>query len=223
MSISTCSNKKKTRASANIRQTERKQTRNKRNASSKYLASSVSLPDWKAHNGNGDTSCPPREFGGCGENVLELRCLFPLNWTKELEVNAEQIVCSYDVPETSDISSCCSLCLGMNQKAEGRKQLREAAVREDSRDNFLYYPTFPDVHGDNVEHFQKHWLKGHPVIVPNVLRATSRLSWDPVLMFCTYLERSISRFENNRDSYEVSNCLDWCEVSGFTLYHIPHL
>ncbi|PON49333.1 WRC domain containing protein [Parasponia andersonii] len=210
-SISMHSNKRNTRA-ANMRRTEKKSIRTKQNSSSKYIASSVSLPEWKAHNGNGDTSCPPSKFGGCGESHLKLRCLFPLNWTKDLEVSAEEIVCSYDVPETSDISSGCSLCLGMDQKAEGRKHLQEAAVREDSSDNFLYYPTLRDVHGDNLEHFQKHWLKGHPVIVRNVLQATSRLSWDPVLMFCTYLERSISKYKSNKDLCEVSSCLDWCEV-----------
>ncbi|XP_062087361.1 lysine-specific demethylase JMJ28 isoform X2 [Humulus lupulus] len=210
-SIQMCSNKSETLASANMRQIE-KPLRTRQNSGSKYLESSVSLPEWKVHNGNGDTSCPPREYGGCGENLLELRFLLPLNWTKELEVSAEQIVCSYDVPETSDISLCCSLCNGMNQKVGGRKQLQEAAVREDSSDNFLYYPTLLDVHGDKLEHFQKHWLKGHPVIVRNVLPATSRVSWDPILMFCTYLERSISRYENNKDLCEVSNCLDWCEV-----------
>ncbi|KAF4397986.1 hypothetical protein G4B88_019707 [Cannabis sativa] len=210
-SITLSSNKTKTLAYPYVRQIENP-IRTKQNPSSKYLECSVSLPDWKVHNGNGDTSCPPKEFGGCGENLLELRSLLPLNWTKELEVSAEQIVCSYDVPETSDISSCCTLCNGTNQKTGGRKQLREAAVREESSDNFLYYPTLLDVHSDKLEHFQKHWLKGHPVIVRNVLQATSHVSWDPVLMFCTYLERSISRYESNKDLCEISNCLDWCEV-----------
>lgn len=206
------SNKKKTRTCRNTRQLEKKSIITKRN-SSKDMDSSVSLPHWKAHNDNGDASCPPVDFGGCGESLLELRCLFPLSWTRELEVNAEEIVCSYEFPDTSDINSCCSLCLGTNQKAKGIKQLQEAAVREDSNDNFLYYPTLLGIHGDNFEHFQKHWLKGHPVIVRNVLQTTSHLSWDPVLMFCTYLERSISRYEDNRDLCEVANRLDWCEVS----------
>ncbi|EXB66022.1 Lysine-specific demethylase 3B [Morus notabilis] len=211
MPISMYSNKKKTRMSRNTRQIEKKPIRTRKN-SSKDLALSVSLPHWKAQNDNAQISCPPRDFGGCGESLLELRCLFPLSFTRELEVSAEELVCSYDFPDTSDIQSCCSICLGTNQKAKGIKQLQEAAVREGSSDNFLYYPTLLEIHGDNFEHFQKHWLKGHPVIVRNVLQATSHLSWDPVLMFCAYLERSISRYEDNRDTCEVTNRLDWCEV-----------
>lgn len=212
MPISMYSNKKKTRMSRNTRLIGKKPIRTRKN-SSKDLALSVSLPHWKAQNDNAEISCPPRDFGGCGESLLELRCLFPLSFTRELEVSAEELVCSYDFPDTSDIHSCCSICLGTNQKAKGIKQLQEAAVREGSSDNFLYYPTLLEIHGDNFEHFQKHWLKGHPVIVRNVLQATSHLSWDPVLMFCTYLERSISRYEDNRDLCEVTNRLDWCEVS----------
>ncbi|KAL5579283.1 hypothetical protein UlMin_011725 [Ulmus minor] len=212
MSLSKCSNKKKTHLSGNKPRIENKLIRTKRNPSSKYIASSGSQRDGIACNVIGATSCPSMEFGGCGETLLELRCIFPLSWIKELEESAEEIVCSYDFPDTSDISSCCPLCPGTDQKAQVGEQLQEAALRENSNDNLLYYPTLVGLHGDNLEHFQKHWLKGHPVIVRNVLQTTLNLSWDPVLMFCSYLEGSISRYENNRDLCEPGNCLDWCEV-----------
>lgn len=221
-SISKHPNKKRARLSGSKQLLDKKPIRAlKRKASSKYPDSSASPPDWKPSNGIGGLSCPPKDFGGCGGSLLDLRCLFPLTWTKELEESAEEIVCSYDFPETSDISSGCSLCLGKGQKAEEIEQLQEAAVREDSNDNFLYHPTLMSIHLENVEHFQKHWSIGHPVIVRNVLQTAMHLSWDPVLMFCTYLERSIASYENSRDLCDTSNCLDWCEVCVFLLNHIP--
>ncbi|KAJ7946891.1 lysine-specific demethylase JMJ25-like [Quillaja saponaria] len=155
-----------------------------KNTNSTFCTSS-SLTDWKSCSGTGVPSCPPTELGGCGHCLLDLRCVFPLSWIKEMEVNAEEIACSYDFPETLDKTSCCSLCLATDCQNGGFEQLQEASVREDSNDNNLFYPTILEIHGDNVEHFQKHWGNGHPVIV-------------------------LVRYENNKDLLEA--CLDWCEV-----------
>ncbi|KAH1049861.1 hypothetical protein GLYMA_08G060200v4 [Glycine max] len=142
------------------------------------------LPEWTNGNGIDSLSCPPTELGGCGKSHLELRSVFPSSWIKEMEAKAEEIVCSYDFPETSDKSSSCSLCF--------------------DTDHVM------DISGDNFEHFQKHWGKGHPIVVQDALRSTSNLSWDPLTMFCTYLEQSITRYENNKNLLE--SCLDWWEV-----------
>lgn len=180
----------------------------KRNYGNKYLESSMLLPSWKLPNGNG-IPCPPTEFGGCGDSLLDLSCLFPSSWTKELETSAEEIVGCYELPEALDVMSRCSLCLGMDSDVYGITQLQKAATRENSNDNFLYYPTVVDIHGDNLEHFQKHWGKGQPVIVRNVLQGTSDLSWDPIVMFCTYLKNNAAKSENE----QAADCLDWFEVS----------
>ncbi|KAE8673497.1 Lysine-specific demethylase 3B, putative isoform 3 [Hibiscus syriacus] len=149
------------------------------------IDSSVSLPSRKAPDGSVLISCPPKEFGGCGDGLLDLRCILPLCWFKELEVSAEEIT-------------------------KGMKQLQEASRRENSNDNFLFYPTNLNIHGDNLEHFQKHWGKGHPVIVRNVLWTTA-LSWDPIFLFCSYLKNSLARVENEESSKDTG-CLDWFEV-----------
>lgn len=179
--------------------------------SSGNLTDTSMLPEWKNGNGIDTLSCPPTELGGCGKSHLELRSVFPSSWIKEMEVKAEEIVCSYDFPETSDKSSSCSLCFDTDHGTNRYKQLQEAALREDSNDNYLFCPTVMDISGDNFEHFQKHCGKGHPIVVQDALRSTSNLSWDPLTMFCTYLEQSITRYENNKNLLE--SCLDWWEVS----------
>ncbi|GMI93364.1 hypothetical protein like AT4G21430 [Hibiscus trionum] len=174
------------------------------------IDSSVPLPSRKAPGGSVPISCPPREFGGCGDGLLNLRCILPLCWFKELEVSAEEIVGSYELPEAVDTFSCCSLCPATDYEAKGVKQLQEASRRENSNDNFLFYPTNLNIHGDNLEHFQKHWGKGHPVIVRNVLRPTA-LSWDPLFLFCSYLKNSLAKAENEELSTDTAR-LDWFEV-----------
>ncbi|XWS12749.1 hypothetical protein CRYUN_Cryun37aG0117100 [Craigia yunnanensis] len=96
-------------------------------------------------------------------------------------------------------------------EAQGVKQLQEAARRENSNDNFLFYPSIMNIHGDNLEHFQEHWGKGHPVIVRNVLQDTSDLSWGPVFLFCSYLKNSVAKAENE-ELTKATGCLDWFEV-----------
>lgn len=168
------------------------------------------LPECSNGNGIDRLLCPPTDHGGCGNSHLDLRCVFPSSWIKEIEVKAEEIVCSYDFPETLDKSSSCSLCFDTDQNDNRYKHLQKAALRQDSTDNFLFCPTVVDISGDNFEHFQKHWGKGHPVVVRDVLRSTTKPYWNPLIMFCSYLEQSIARHENNKDLLE--SCLDWCEV-----------
>ncbi|XP_050227373.1 lysine-specific demethylase JMJ28 isoform X2 [Mercurialis annua] len=180
----------------------------KQNNGRKNVECSMSCPSSKVSDGNGGIPCPPTEFGGCGNNLLELCCVFPSSWTKELEISSEEFIGCYELPETIDVFSRCSLCVDINCEVDGNMQMQEAAAREQSNDNFLYYPTVKDIHRDNLEHFQKHWGKGQPVIVRNVLQGASDLSWDPIVMFCTYLKNNAAKSETE----QVADCLDWFEV-----------
>ncbi|XP_014517818.1 lysine-specific demethylase JMJ25 isoform X3 [Vigna radiata var. radiata] len=174
------------------------------------LTDTSMLTEWTSCNGAAIVSCPPTKLGDCGNSHLDLNYVFPLSWIKEMEAKAEEIICSYDFPETLDKSSSCPMCVDKDHKTSRYKQLPEAAQREDSNDNYLFYPTVLDIGSNHFEHFQKHWGKGHPVVVRDVLQSTPNLSWDPLFMFCTYLERSLTRYENNKDLLEA--CLDWFEV-----------
>jgi len=66
-------------------------------------------------------------------------------------------------------------------------KLRRAANMQDSGDNYLYCPT---VKGETLEHFQKHWRRGEPVIVGNVFDNTTGLSWEPMVMWRAFRETS---------------------------------
>ncbi|XWS19511.1 hypothetical protein CRYUN_Cryun31cG0022400 [Craigia yunnanensis] len=206
-----CPNRRKT-CLPGIHLSDKKSVRiSKKNYDRRYFDCSASLPSRKAPYGSVPISCPPTEFGGCGDGLLDLRCILPLRWLKELEISAEEIVGSYELPEAFDTFSRCSLCPGADYEAEGVKLLQEAARRENLNDNFLFYPTIMNIHGDNLEHFQKHWGKGHPVVVRNVLQHTSDLSWDPVFLFCSYLKNSVAKSENE-ELAKATGCLDWFEV-----------
>ncbi|KAJ6364090.1 hypothetical protein OIU76_029100 [Salix suchowensis] len=175
---------------------------------SRFPVSTTFSPCQSSAHCNGSLPCPPGEFGGCGGSLLDLSCIFPLSWTKELEVSAEELVGCYELPETLDVCSSCSLCSGLDCETNGIKKIREAAAREDSSDNLLFCPPIMDICGDNLEHFQKHWGRGQPVIVRNVLQSTSDLSWDPMVMFCNYLKNNAARSQNGK----ATDCLDWFEV-----------
>ncbi|KAM3285253.1 lysine-specific demethylase JMJ25 [Capsicum chacoense] len=159
---------------------------------------------------DGSISCPPAEYGGCSSSFLDLRCVFPYTWIKELQMSAEAVLCSYNIQDTEHNFSSCSLCKGSDHKDDVNSFI-EVAERRDSRETFLYRPSIKNLREENLEHFQKHWGEGHPIIVRNVLRNSSDLSWDPVVMFCTYLENR-SKCSPDKEAAKAKNHSDWCEV-----------
>lgn len=169
-----------------------------------------SFQNWEV-SADGSIPCPPKNMGGCGDAHLDLRSMFPFTWNVDLEVKAEEILCSYDFPESQDVSSSCSRCSDIDSQA-GDVQPQRIGFGE----NYLYTPTLKDLRQEPLEHFQSHWGKGHPIIVRNMLRGTSDLCWDPVIMFCSYME-SKSSVPCNEDVMKGAKSLDWCEVN-FTLY-----
>ncbi|KAL5730708.1 hypothetical protein ACHQM5_003503 [Ranunculus cassubicifolius] len=171
---------------------------------------STTLPEWTANKVDGSISCPSKEYGGCANRTLDLRRVFPLNWTEELEIRADEVVCCYDFPEILDASHC-QFCTGRDRVGGVHSNLKEAATRNGTNDNFLYCPTRQDIL-DELEHFQKHWSRGHPIIVRDVLQNKPDLSWDPAIMLGKSLEKSIADPDNYENSVKAIDCLDWCEV-----------
>ncbi|KAG9448246.1 hypothetical protein H6P81_014374 [Aristolochia fimbriata] len=176
-------------------------------------AASVSVHEWRA-NENGSISCPPKEQGGCGEQILELQRHFKRNWVAKLIQNAEKLIadCSFATNKRSKICSRCPPDL-YTEDDKCSSNLRRAAFRENSCDNFLYCPNALELGEDAIEHFQSHWVKGEPVIVKNVMEKTSGLSWEPMVMWRAFRETG-SRKTVMQESRAVRaiDCLDWCEV-----------
>ncbi|KAL2938958.1 Lysine-specific demethylase JMJ25 [Bienertia sinuspersici] len=151
-------------------------------------------------------SCPPMELGGCDNSLLDLRCIFPLNWTKELEFSAKEMASEHDFLQNIDDALHCSFCDRISQACDKNKELLEASRRKESNDNFLYCPSTFDDHDCLLAHFQTHWRKGHPIKFRNVLQCASALSWDPLAMFCDYLENGYSSCKNLNDVTEAASC-----------------
>ncbi|KAA8532121.1 hypothetical protein F0562_006737 [Nyssa sinensis] len=138
---------------------------------------------WKAKE-TGDIPCPPKEMGGCGRDRLELKRVFPESWVSELKKKVEKMVETHELAIVPRISTQCCSCFKLNAS---------------------------DIQQGDLEHFQRHWIKGEPIIVSNVLEFTSGLSWEPMVMWRAFRE---IRYTKGSSDLVVGaiDCLDWCEA-----------
>ncbi|XP_057959187.1 lysine-specific demethylase JMJ26-like [Malania oleifera] len=166
--------------------------------------------EWKAKK-NGDIPCPSKELGGCGRCRLELKCIFSESWVSELKKKVERVVKTHELNVPKISSRCCCNSKLDGEVDCGNMKLRKAASREDSDANYLYCPSASDIHQGDLEHFQKHWNKGEPVIVRNVLDCTSGLSWEPMVMWRAFREIKYTKGSSDL-AVKAIDCLDWCEV-----------
>nr|KAJ0206756.1 hypothetical protein LSAT_V11C500254050 [Lactuca sativa] len=170
--------------------------------------------EWKSLD-DGRIPCPPETMGGCGHGILELMHIKPLDSVPKLLEKAQKFLKMYKLEEDmSDIPKKWCTC----SSDGGGQQLRKAASREISNDNYLYCPRAIDIKTGDLKHFQWHWSKGEPVIVSNVLETTLGLSWEPMVMWRAF--RQITNLNHDRllDVTAV-NCLDWCEIE---IYYMPN-
>lgn len=169
------------------------------------------FPDWTAKN-DGSIPCPPKQRGGCGSKILELRRSFKNNWAHKLLMNAEKLTSNFQLPKIDFPNGCppCSSFCGIDGRSLG---VRQAAHRSNSNDNFLYCPSAIDTKVDEIEHFQQHWMRGEPIIVRHVLEKTSGLSWEPMVMWRAFRETgAVRKQKEETQSVRAIDCLDWCEV-----------
>ncbi|KAF9624000.1 hypothetical protein IFM89_007698 [Coptis chinensis] len=179
--------------------------------------------NWKVDK-SGRIPCPPTEIGGCGSSVLVLKCMYPQNWVSEIKKKAEEIALRYKPPRDHGTSTQCCTCFNLTTEIDLANQKScKAAFRVDSNDNYLYCLSARDKQYGDLNHFQKHWIKGEPVIVRDVLEFTSGLSWDPLVVSRAMREKKNSRLISQKkkkqiiegSSYlEVSaiDCLEWCQA-----------
>ncbi|XP_039122497.1 lysine-specific demethylase JMJ25-like isoform X4 [Dioscorea cayenensis subsp. rotundata] len=169
------------------------------------------LREWKA-NSNGSIPCPLKEVGGCGNSVLELKCIFGDSNLQNLEEKAASIVAQQKPAMLPDLCTQCPCFTATGELNSGSTTLRKAACRKDSNDNYLFCPKAIDLQSGDIEHFQKHWAKGEPVIVRDVLELTHGLSWEPMVMWRALRERAESKQAPEKFAVQAIDCLDWCEV-----------
>ncbi|XP_058772086.1 lysine-specific demethylase JMJ25-like [Vicia villosa] len=164
---------------------------------------------WHA-NADGSIPCPKAD-NECDHGFLELRRILPPNCISELVCKAEKLTETFELHVAKDTLDNRCTCWKSVRSADGLySNLRKAAFRKDSSDNFLYCPRAVGLHQEDLRHFQWHWSKGEPVIVSNVLECTSGLSWEPLVMWRAFRQISNSKFDVLLDVKTV-NCLDWCE------------
>lgn len=174
---------------------------------SNYLPTTVC---WKP-NMDGSIRCPPKGCGGCGLHILELRRILEFNWVDTLVERIEKVTVDYNLPET-DSSQKCPICLPTASGSQGNaSETRKAASREKLHDNFLYCPSALNIDEIQIDHFQMHWTRGEPVIVRDVLRKGSGLSWEPMVMWRAFRGAKKIMKEDTLNVKAI-DCLDWCEV-----------
>ncbi|KAF2322083.1 hypothetical protein GH714_006418 [Hevea brasiliensis] len=65
---------------------------------------------------------------------------------------------------------------------------------------------------EELFHFQKHWVKGEPVIVRDALEVTTHLSWEPMVMWRALCENVDPETRANMSEVKAIDCLASCEV-----------
>ncbi|KAK8519035.1 hypothetical protein V6N13_017716 [Hibiscus sabdariffa] len=167
--------------------------------------------EWKV-NENGTIPCPPEDLGGCGNGLLELRCMFREHAVVDLTAKAEEITKALSLDHVRTVSNeQCPCYNSMGEVDMDINKLRKAASREDAMDNYLYCPKAKDIKSGDLKHFQKHWANGEPVIVSDVLESTSGLSWEPMVMWRAFRQVTNKKIDHQLE-VKALHCLDWSEV-----------
>ncbi|CAH1427075.1 unnamed protein product [Lactuca virosa] len=162
---------------------------------------------WKSLD-DGRIPCPPKSMGGCGCGILELMRIKQPDTVPELLEKAQELLKTHKLEEDMrDMPEKWCTC----SSDDGDQQLRKAASRDNSNDNYLYCPHAIDIKPGDLKHFQWHWSKGEPVIVSNVLETTLGLSWEPMVMWRAFRQTKNLNHDQLLDVAAL-NCLDWCEV-----------
>ncbi|PWZ15005.1 Lysine-specific demethylase JMJ25 [Zea mays] len=166
---------------------------------SSYQSKSIK---WEADPG-GTIYCPPSELDGCGNHVLELKQIFETDRLIKLEMEALRLSNQIEPSDISSIDICECSCSANNVSS------RKAATRENSTDNNIYCPISDNGGPDDLKHFQKHWVKGEPVIVQGVLSEMSDLRWEPEKMWAEVHDANTS---SEMKSVKTTDCMSCCEV-----------
>ncbi|KAL6129090.1 hypothetical protein ACLB2K_072443 [Fragaria x ananassa] len=182
----------------------------KKPSETKLKCCARSTSKWKV---NKDQSilCPAKDMDGCACSVPELRCIFSENHITELVEKAEQIAETTKLIHATRPSAQKFSWFNSAGGADSRStELRKAASREDSDDNYLNCPRGRNNQDEDFKDFGCHWIRGEPVIVGNVLETATGLSWESFVMWRAC--RQIQNTGHGRHvEFKAIDCLDWCK------------
>ncbi|KAI3833126.1 hypothetical protein MKX03_019067 [Papaver bracteatum] len=171
--------------------------------------SKLATNEWKIMD-TGSISC-----ACCCSGTLELKYILPDNWVAELVHRAEQmskqIIISDDPATPTQRGSCFNFVSDVDID---NNKLRRAASQKSQNSNCLYHLEAKEIQHGGMENFQKHWVKGEPVIVRNVQELTSGLSWEPNVMCRALREKTNSKLMKGSGHLvaKAVDCMDLCEV-----------
>ncbi|XP_052182603.1 lysine-specific demethylase JMJ26-like isoform X2 [Diospyros lotus] len=158
---------------------------------------------WVA-NDDGSITCAPKEMGGCGSCVLDIKCLLPHGWISNLEAKGEEILKKYEIYQMMSVPSSLD---------SDTKMSPLTVSRESCRNNVLYCPNSRNVlKEEELLKFRRHWANGEPVIVRDVLEQTTGLSWEPMVMWRALCENLDSSITSKMSEVKAIDCLAGCEV-----------
>ncbi|KAH7425745.1 hypothetical protein KP509_11G069000 [Ceratopteris richardii] len=165
------------------------------------------LPVWSA-NVDGSILCPPAERGGCGTSSLILKRILKSNWVAKLAAEVNYLTALDQKPSVlSDAQCSCKIDTDTASNLDkSHKHLRLASHRSDHQGNYLYCPSAQTAEKEGLEHFQRHWLRGEPVIVRDIFDEAQGLNWEPLVLWRALRDSTKSK------SMGVLDCLDWCLV-----------
>ncbi|KAI5064041.1 hypothetical protein GOP47_0020711, partial [Adiantum capillus-veneris] len=173
------------------------------------------FPMWKLCN-EYDIPCPPIGRGGCGISRLCLRRTGLVDiaaLAADVDTTMNELCPAGPIVTDAPAPGPCNACFTSQIAGlASHKYLRLAASRSDSVDNYIFCPSVLNMQEDVLQHFQKHWLRGEPVIVRDVFNNTNGLSWEPMVMWRAFRETTKSKAAEDAKSVKALDCLDWCEV-----------
>lgn len=143
---------------------------------------------WVA-NSDGSLTCAPKEMGGCGNGVLEIKRILPKNWILYLLTKTFEIL----------------------KKCDAYQNIPEPDVSDAK--NILYcFDSKDGLKEDVFVKFQRHWGNGEPVIARDVLEQTAGLSWEPMVMWRALCENLDLVISAKMSEVKAIDCLAGCEV-----------
>ncbi|RZC84302.1 hypothetical protein C5167_047088 [Papaver somniferum] len=175
--------------------------------------------EWKIVD-TGSISC-----ASCCSGILELKYILPDNCVSELVNRAEQISKQsiFDDPATPTQQRSC-----FNSVSDvdiDSSKLRRSVSQKGKNSNCLYSPEAKEIQHGDMENFQKHWVKGEPVIVRNVQELTSGLSWEPNVMCQALREKTTSRLMKGSEHLvsKAVDCMNLCKVEELRFLPRKHI